>query len=137
MQERMTAEQYRQQAATKPKANKHGAKKTPCNGVRYDSQGEAATARQLDFLQRIREIRSWTRQVPFRLPGGATHRVDFQVFIDERTFCLIEFKGRDLPGGKLRRRQVEELYKLTVHVIGEPREAWGIIAKLKNAGGKP
>jgi len=61
-------------------------------------------------------VRYIIRQVPFDLPGGAKHLVDFMV-VNEKGNIFFESKGRDLPMGKLKRKQVEELYDIIVHVI--------------------
>jgi hypothetical protein len=89
---------------------------TEYRGVKYASKKEAASAGKLDDLRDSGEIVSWTRQVPFSLPGGAKHYVDFLAFLPDGTFRLIEVKGRDLPMGKLKRRQVEELYQVRIEV---------------------
>lgn len=87
----------------------------------YDSRLEARFAALLDQYQRAGMIRSWTRQVPFRMPDGSIHRVDFMVFYEDGTFSLIEVKGRDLPQGRLKRSIVEELYGVVVQVVFNPQ----------------
>lgn len=56
------------------------------------------------------------RQIPFDLPGSASHRIDFMAVTDKGNI-FIEAKGRDLALGKLKRKQVEELYNITIHVV--------------------
>lgn len=127
--ERMTAEQYKVRKTGRPSKWKN--QPTEYNGIRYDSKKEAAYARRLDAMQRSSEIVSWIRQVKFDLPGGAKHYVDFMlietfvVFSEENrpdskakpVVRFVEVKGRDLPMGKLKRQQVEELYGIEIEIV--------------------
>jgi hypothetical protein len=97
----------------KPLPNKYMAQKTG----HYASKKEAKFADELLLRQKAGEIWFWLEQVPFRLPGPSTHRVDFMVFYPDVKWELIEIKGRDLPMGKLKRRQVEDIYKIKIKVI--------------------
>ena len=110
----ISADQYRQRFA---KRNKYHAIKTEYGGVTYDSKLEARFAAILDQFQKAGMIRSWTRQVPFRMPDGSTHRVDFMVFYGDDRFSLVEVKGRDLAAGRLKRAVVEEKYGVGVDVV--------------------
>ena len=96
----------------------------------YQSKKEADFAEQLSIRQKAGEVWFWLEQVPFKLPGGAKHRVDFMVFypvtvLQEinipfyvgRAWELVEIKGRDLPMGKLKRKQTEQLYNVKITVI--------------------
>jgi len=88
----------------------------------YASKKEAEFADQLALRKEAGEVWFWLEQVPFKLPGGSTHRVDFMVFYaypksQWRSWALIEIKGRDLPLGKLKRKQVEEIYKVKIRVV--------------------
>ncbi len=114
----ISAAEYRRRYTRR---NKYHAVKTEYGGVTYDSRLEARFAALLDQYQRAGMIRSWTRQVPFRMPDGSVHRVDFMVFYEDRTFTLIEIKGRDLPQGRLKRSIVEEMYGLVVQVVFNPQ----------------
>jgi|GEM_PF-3152594 len=118
-------------ASTKPakegkgtgRPNKYHAQPTEYNGRRYDSKAEANHAMYLDSLKAQGIILSWVPQVSFPLPGGAVHRVDFMLLFPPMpggTVPLVAFqekKGRDLPMGKLKRKQVEELYKIHIEVV--------------------
>lgn len=110
----------------KPKGNKYHAVRTG----HYASKKEAEYADQLAFEQKLGSVSFWLEQVPFRLPGGYIHRLDFVVFkvmtltikgvtADTGIFGIqfVEVKGRDLPMGKLKRKQVEEVYHITIEVV--------------------
>lgn len=112
---RMSAAEYRNRLTVKP--SKYRNVRTEYNGVKYDSKKEAEFAAQLDFHQQNGACLSWTRQVPFRLPGGVIHRVDFMVFELNGTVTLFEVKGLDLGAGKMKRKQVEELYQVRIEVV--------------------
>lgn len=121
MTEEMTAEEYRQIIADQPR--KYRNKPTDYNGVRYHSKAEARFAADLDILQKHGAVAHWLRQVPFDLPGGTVHRVDFLVFYPPVEgeplghWELIEVKGRETPIGALKRRQVQEIYGVTIRVV--------------------
>ena len=106
-----------------PATSKYRAQRT--NG--YASKKEAQFAADLVLRKAAGEVWFWLEQVPFKLPGGSKHRVDFMVFYPlpkdilletpiER-WELIEIKGRDLPMGKLKRQQVEELYNVKITLV--------------------
>jgi len=116
----ISADQYRRRYTRR---NKYHAVKTEYGGVTYDSRLEARFAALLDQYQRAGMIRSWTRQIPFRMPDGSIHRVDFMVFYDDGVFSLVEVKGRDLAAGRLKRAVVEEKYGVGIEVVHKPT-AW-------------
>lgn len=116
----ISADQYRRRYTRR---NKYHAVKTEYGGVTYDSKLEARFAALLDQYQRAGMIRSWTRQIPFRMPDGSIHRVDFMVFYGDGKFSLVEVKGRDLAAGRLKRAVVEEKYGVGVEVVHKPT-AW-------------
>lgn len=100
------------------------------NGVVYASKKEATFAYELDLKKGAKIIDFWIRQVPFPLPGGSTYRLDFMTFrlmektqrwfFDPYVVWEIEFyevKGKELPMGKLKRKQCEEIYKIQIKVV--------------------
>ena len=96
--------------------HKFRAKPTEHNGIKFPSKLEAACYQSLITMQKNGHILFFIRQVPFDLPGKSRHMIDFCVFTDEHVI-FIEAKGRDLPLGRLKRQQVEELYPIRVHVV--------------------
>lgn len=101
------------------------------NGRVYPSKKQATYAQQLDLLVKAGRMSFYLEEVPFRLPGGTVHRLDFieftNVFTGDFTndgkpdfnwnIEFVEVKGRDLPLGKLKRKQTEELYGITIKVV--------------------
>ncbi len=70
----------------------------------------------LKLMETVGVIKYIVRQVPFDLPGNSIHRIDFMA-VTEKGNVFIEAKGRDLALGKLKRKQVEELYNINIHVV--------------------
>jgi len=98
------------------KQNKYHNRKTYCQGVLYDSKKEAEKAAELELLKQACKIKGYLTQVSFRLPGGVGHRVDFGILNLDNTVTWLEIKGRDLAMGKMKRKQVEELYHIKIKV---------------------
>jgi len=97
--------------------SKYRAERTFVNGIPYHSKREAAFAVKLNILRTVGKIKFYLRQVGFDLPGNVRHFVDFLVFYSDGTYKFIEVKGRDLPLGKMKRKQVESLYNLKIEVV--------------------
>ncbi len=97
--------------------HKFHAKPTEVNGHRYASKKEAQYAQELELRKRAGEVFFWLEQVPFRLPGGVVHRVDFMEFWADGTMHCVEVKGLDTPMGKLKRKMVEAEYPITIEVV--------------------
>lgn len=106
---------------TKQFVHKYGAIKTEVNGIKFPSKLEANCYSVLKLLEKEKKVRMFLRQVPFDIGGGAKHVVDFCVFTPKHVL-FIEAKGRDLSHGKLKRRQVEELYGVEIHVATKPEQ---------------
>lgn len=101
--------------ASSPAKAKFKNKKTVVDGWLYPSKLQAQCKQDLDLMQAAGEVLWYIEEVPFRLPGHAVHRVDFLV-VTPRGVRLIEAKGRDHPMGKLKRRQVEEIYGVKIEL---------------------
>lgn len=100
-----------------PRSNKHRAVITECDGIKFSSKKEARYYQELRARQHIGEVKFFLTQVPFRLPGGVKHFLDFVEFWTDGSTRFVEVKGRDLPMGKLKRHQVEELYGIKIVVV--------------------
>ena len=106
-----------------PASSKFHAVQTEISGIKFSTKKEARFYQELQARKHIGEIKFILRQVPFDLPGHydngkiIRHFVDFAICRNDDTFQFIEVKGRDLPMGKLKRRQVEELYKIHIVVV--------------------
>jgi len=110
------------------KKNKYKAKQCKIDGINFPSLLEMRCYSQLKLLQQAGEFKFFLMQIPFSLPGGVKHKIDFAVFYEEQ-YKFIEAKGRDLPIGKLKRKQVEDIYGITVHVVKNEKELTKVLAK--------
>jgi hypothetical protein len=103
--------------------NKYRAQRTEYNGRVYPSKHHAEVRQQLDTAVKGGAYDNIIEEVPFRLPGKTNtgrpfiHRVDFGCLKDGKVIRWIEVKGKDLELGKLKRRQVEELYKIRIEIL--------------------
>lgn len=97
--------------------HKFNAIQTVTDGIKFGSKKEAAYYAQLKLRQMSGEVLFFLRQVPFHLPGGVRHVVDFVEFHADGTVKIVEVKGMDLAMGKLKRKQVEALYPITIDVV--------------------
>jgi hypothetical protein len=111
----------------KKKPNKYGAKKCTYNNLSFPSQLERDTYAYLKTQQDGGVIWYIIRQIPFDLPGNSIHKVDFMVVTHGGVNVFFESKGRDLAMGKLKRKQVEELYNINIHVITNPSQIQAIL----------
>lgn len=86
----------------------------------YHSKKEARYADTLELRRKAGEISFWLEQTPFRLPGDIIYRLDFVVFTGNAGIYevdWVEVKGKDLALGKLKRKQVEDLYGIKITVV--------------------
>ncbi len=99
------------------KSNKHRSVIAECDGIKFSSKKEARYYQELRARQHIGEVKFFLMQVPFRLPGNAKHLLDFMEFWTDGSVHFVEVKGQDLPLGKLKRHQVEEIYGIRIVVV--------------------
>jgi len=97
--------------------HKFRAKPSDEDGIRFASKKERAYYRLLKIRVQNGEVLFFTRQTGFDLPGKVRHFLDFVEYWSDGTVHFVEVKGRDLPMGKLKRRQVEALYPITIEII--------------------
>lgn len=98
--------------------HKFNAKRTERNGRRYDSKAEANYAAQLELRQRAGDVLFWLEHVPFKLPGNTKYVVDFVVFEAVGDVRFIDVKGVETPMFVMKKKQVEEIYPVTIEVVG-------------------
>jgi hypothetical protein len=110
--------------------HKYGAKRCERDGIKFPSKLERGCYDVLMSQKDKGLVLFVIRQIPFDLPGGAVHKIDYCVFTKENVI-FIEAKGRDLAMGKMKRLQVEELYNVTIHVVTEPSQIYRIINEEK------
>ncbi len=63
--------------AAKPKRLKYGNRKVEIDGMKFDSQHEAAVYQDLMARVKAGDLKVVCRQVPFDLPGGIRYIADF------------------------------------------------------------
>ena len=96
---------------------KYNAQPTYVDGIRFPSAHEAKRYSELKMLRQAGEIQHFHRQVIFDLPGSSTHRVDFQVIENDGTVRYEDAKGKDLADGRMRRRQIADIYGVEIALI--------------------
>jgi hypothetical protein len=91
------------------------------NAVRCELDGKKFSSKaERNFYEKLLEEKAsgivlfFLRQVPFDLPGGVKHLIDFQVFFTDGTVEFVEVKGLDTPMGKAKRKMVEDLYPIKI-----------------------
>lgn len=124
----ITSEEYQQLLKNQQtkKKNKYGASPKHVDGYYFPSKLEGSCYQLLKNLQKEGNFNFFLRQIPFDIPGHKTHRVDFCIFFHNRVE-FVECKGIDLAIGKLKREQVEELYKITIHVVKKIEQIYDLI----------
>ena len=96
--------------------HKYNAKRTVCDGIKFDSKKEAAYYGRLKMLVSAGEVIFFLRQVPFHLPGGVTYRVDFQEFLADGSIRFVDVKGMQTPEFKAKKKMVEALYPVEIEL---------------------
>ena len=96
--------------------HKFNAKPTTIDGVRYDSKKEARYGGELKMLQMAGEVLFYLRQVGFDIGGGCKYKLDFMEFWANGDVRCVDIKGYDTPMGRLKRKQVEDLYPIKIEV---------------------
>jgi hypothetical protein len=105
----------------RPVRHKFGATSVESDGIKFPSKLEERCYQVLKTMKNSGRIRMFLRQPSFDLPGGSKHKVDYCLFTEDHVL-FVEAKGRDLPMGKLKRKQVEDLYQIDIHVVKDARE---------------
>ena len=107
--------------------HKFHAKPTEVDNIKFGSKLEANVYLKLKALKEDKRILFFLRQIPFDLPGNHRHKIDYCIFtIDEVLF--VECKGFDSPIGKLKRKQVEDLYQIPIHILKKPMEIYEMVS---------
>lgn len=94
--------------------SKYGSKWTDYKGIKYASKREAGYAAELDLLIKSTLIRSWRRQIPFRLFVNhvkiTKYVIDFEVQLNDGTIEYHEVKGHPTPEWKIKHALFKALY---------------------------
>ncbi len=109
-------------AATPPKEHKYHAVRTEYNGKAYPSKKEAKHAEENDLRIKAGDLSFYMEQVPIKLPGKITYRVDFVEFTQVANLPLyevhfVEVKGYKTKVGAIKIKQVEDLYPIKIEVV--------------------
>jgi hypothetical protein len=112
----MNIEEYKQLTATKKK-HKYNAKKTVVNGLTFDSIKESNYYLDLVLAKQSGELINFYTQVPFRLPGKTRYILDFLEVWKNGVIKHVDVKGVETQTFRLKKRQVEEIYGITIEVI--------------------
>ena len=96
--------------------HKFQAKPSDEDGIRFASKKERAYYRVLKLRQKSGEVLFFLRQAPFHLPGNVRFVVDFIEFWADGTVHFIDVKGFDTPLGKLKRKQVMDIFPIIVEI---------------------
>lgn len=97
--------------------NKFNAKRTFVDGITFDSKREANRYGVLKGLRDAGIVIRFLRQVPFDLPGGVKYRLDFLVWWADGRVTFEDVKGFKTQVYAIKKKQVEELYNLTIEEI--------------------
>ena len=98
------------------RASKYGAVPTVVDGIRFDSKAEARYYERLKLRVQSGEVLYFLRQVPFYLPGGTRYVVDFMEVHADGSIHWVDVKGVETQMFRLKKRQVESLYPVTIEV---------------------
>lgn len=102
--------------------HKFGAKRTECDGIKFDSKLEAKYYNTLKSAQQAGELLFFLRQVPFHLPGNTKYVVDFVEFWKGKgeepgDIVFTDVKGMETSEFIMKKKQVEALYPIEIQVI--------------------
>jgi len=89
--------------------SKYRAIPTEVDGIRFASKAEANRYCELKLLKHAGEIKAFTLQPSFRLPGGVIYRADFLV-IGQNGYWIEDVKGFETQAFKIKKRLMAELY---------------------------
>ncbi len=103
--------------------NKHNNIICEADKIRFQSKKHRNYYLLLKARQFNKEIKFFLREVPFDLVGHyengrlIRHFVDFAICQNDDTYQYVEVKGRDLPKGKIKRLQTEQIYGIKIIVV--------------------
>ena len=117
--------------------SKYGNTQTVVDGHRFDSKLEGLRYLYWINLWRAGAIELLLRQVPFDLPGNIIYRLDFMVIGhpkpgEGRWILYEDCKGHMTRVSENKIKQVEDIYKIKVDLIGKGGKPWQAKVKAKN-----
>lgn len=98
---------------------RHKFKAKPCeyDDIKFASKKEAKRYLELQALKRFGEVVFFLRQTPFHLTGGVKYVCDYVVFWKNGEVTIEDIKGMRTDMYKLKKKQVEALYPITITEI--------------------
>lgn len=98
---------------------RHKFRAKPCEyeNIKFASKKEAKRYLELKALQRLGEVIFFLRQTPFHLTGGVKYVCDYLVFWQDGYVTIEDVKGMRTDMYKLKKKQVETLYPITITEI--------------------
>lgn len=118
----MKLEEYRKLIKSKKK-NKFGAVACKRNGIRFHSKLERAYYDKLETAKHNGDLLFFLMQVPFKLPGNITYRMDFMEFWKpengDKNYKVVftEIKGKLTEVSKIKMKQCCDMYKIDINVV--------------------
>jgi len=97
--------------------HKYRAEPTTRGNLRFDSKKEAAYYDDLVLRVDAGEVLFFLRQTRVDLPGNTRYVVDFLEFHTDGTVHFVDVKGVETEVFRLKKRQVEDLYPITIEVV--------------------
>jgi len=97
--------------------HKFRAEPTNRGTARFDSKKEARYFDGLCGKCKDGRVLFFLRQVPFHLPGNTKYVVDFVEFHADGTVHFVDVKGFETQAFRMKKRQVEDLYPVTIELV--------------------
>jgi Protein of unknown function (DUF1064) len=97
--------------------HKFNAKPQECENIKFASKKELKRYLELQALKRLGEVIFFLRQTPFHLSGGVKYVCDYLVFWKDGEVTIEDVKGMRTDMYKLKKKQVEALYPITITEI--------------------
>lgn len=99
------------------KRHKYNAVRCEEDGIKFPSKSERNRYLVLGLKKSAGEVLFFLMQVPFHLPGGIIYKLDFLVFWADGNITWEDVKGMKTAVYKLKKKQVEALYGITITEI--------------------
>ena len=93
------------------------AKKVEYDGIKFASKKEQKRYAELQVLKSAGDILFFLRQTPLHLSGGVKYVCDFLIFWSDGTVTFEDVKGFKTDIYKLKKKQVEATYPITITEI--------------------
>jgi GTPase len=97
--------------------NKYGNTKTSRGGFKFSSSLEARYYDYLCLLKNAGIVFCFSRQRGWDLPGGVRYFSDFSVHYTSGEWQEVDVKGVETHIYTIKRKQVEDIHKITITVI--------------------